>query len=139
VETAADLSAPLLGRGERHGDSNGDGAAENGAPAEDGLSVAAEQQVSLLLTASQAAVQAVASAPPCTGRHDTRQCAETPSFGYQQCCKPGSTCKLAEDSCEQHFQQRGALPVLCYREHKVHTGHNVLYAVYHTHFIMCIC
>ena len=53
METAADLSAPLLGRGERHGDSNGDGAAENHAPAEDGLSVAAEQQVRLLLTASQ--------------------------------------------------------------------------------------
>ena len=45
METAADLSAPLLGRGERHGGSNGDGAAENGAAADDGLSVAAEQQV----------------------------------------------------------------------------------------------
>jgi hypothetical protein len=56
AETAADLSAPLLGR-ERHGDSDGNGAAGNGAPAEDGLSVAAEQQVCPLSTAAQAAVQ----------------------------------------------------------------------------------
>jgi hypothetical protein len=69
AETAADLSAPLLGR-ERHGDSDGDGAAGNGAPAEDGLSMAAEQQVCPLSAAPQAAVQAVAFVQSCIGWHN---------------------------------------------------------------------